>query len=116
MVGCWSLQQRLIASDGSIDHRPLTAGVDAVSTVGCELQCRGGARADRLYRPGIETEVLEPSWVPTALVPSPILTDELTWARDDSRHLIRVATHVRRDAIFKDVFSKVAAAGGEAAP
>jgi len=50
-------------------------------------------------------------WVETKLAPSPILTDELTWKLDPSRHLIRVATHVNRDAIFADLFRKVEKAG-----
>lgn len=47
------------------------------------------------------------SWVPTEIVHSPILTDSITWSIDNSRHLIRVATGVKRDAIFKDFFQKL---------
>ena len=39
-------------------------------------------------------------WVPTAIVHSPILTEGVTWSFDNSRHLMRVATSVDRDAIF----------------
>ena len=53
--------------------------------------------------------LLEPRWVPTDLVPSPILTDQFTWSVDHSRHLIRVATHVHRDPIFRDLFEKLEA-------
>jgi purine nucleosidase len=52
--------------------------------------------------------VINPSWVPTVLEHSPILTDQFTWSRDPSRHLIRVATSVDRDSIFRDVFAKLA--------
>ena len=48
-----------------------------------------------------------PDWVPTDLVHSPILTDQLTWSEDKSRHLIRVARHVDRDAIFTDLFRRI---------
>ena len=47
------------------------------------------------------------SWVPTDIVHSPILTDAVTWSFDNSRHLMRVATGVNRDAIFKDLFQKL---------
>lgn len=47
------------------------------------------------------------SWVPTDIVHSPILTDAVTWSFDNSRHLMRVATSVNRDAIFKDLFQKL---------
>ncbi len=47
------------------------------------------------------------SWVPTDIVHSPILTDAVTWSFDNSRHLMRVATSVNRDAIFRDLFQKL---------
>ena len=46
-------------------------------------------------------------WVPTEIVHSPILTDAVTWSFDNSRHLMRVATSVNRDAIFRDLFEKL---------
>lgn len=48
-----------------------------------------------------------PAWVPTNLVHSPILTDQVTWSTDQSRHVIRVATHVDRDLIMTDLFMKI---------
>ena len=47
------------------------------------------------------------NWVPTELVHSPILTDAVTWSFDNNRHLMRVATSVNRDAIFRDLFLKL---------
>jgi purine nucleosidase len=46
-------------------------------------------------------------WVPTDLVHSPIVTDQATWSFDPSRHMIRCARSVDRDAIFKDLFTKL---------
>ena len=54
--------------------------------------------------------LLDASWVPTEVVHSPILTDQLTWSLDRSRHLVRFATNVKRDPIFRDLFTKVAQA------
>jgi purine nucleosidase len=51
--------------------------------------------------------LLDPSWVPTELVHSPLLTDQYTYSCDRRRHLIRVASQVRRDAIFGDFFRKL---------
>jgi inosine-uridine nucleoside N-ribohydrolase len=48
-------------------------------------------------------------WIPTELVHSPVLTSEMTWSVDTSRHLVRVATHANRDAVFADLFGKLAA-------
>jgi inosine-uridine nucleoside N-ribohydrolase len=51
--------------------------------------------------------LINPSWVPTRVVHSPVLTDQVTWSTDQSRHFIKSAYHVDRDAIFKDLFRKV---------
>ena len=51
--------------------------------------------------------LINSSWVPTEIVHSPILTDSITWSFDNSRHLMRVATGVNRDAIFRDLFEKI---------
>ncbi|GIQ64597.1 hypothetical protein PACILC2_31650 [Paenibacillus cisolokensis] len=52
--------------------------------------------------------LIEPDWVPTTLAFSPVLTDQLTWSTDASRHLIRYAFFAHRDPIFKDLFRKIA--------
>jgi purine nucleosidase len=51
--------------------------------------------------------LISPSWIPTDLVHSPILTDQVTFSVDHSRHFIRMATSLNRDAIFKDLFTKL---------
>ena len=51
--------------------------------------------------------VMHPEWFETRLVTSPILTDDLHWATDSHRHLIRIADFVYRDYVFRDVFNKL---------
>ena len=51
--------------------------------------------------------LIDSGWIPSGLVPSPILTDELTWERDASRHAVRCATMVHRDRVFADLFRKL---------
>lgn len=46
-------------------------------------------------------------WVPTDFVHSPIVTDQNTWSFDYSRHFIRYARYIHRDAIFRDMFTKL---------
>ena len=53
--------------------------------------------------------LIDPAWVPTQLDHSPILTDQYTWSVNRSRHLVRIATTVRRDPIFGDLFRKIEA-------
>ncbi|NLG49739.1 MAG: nucleoside hydrolase [Chloroflexi bacterium] len=51
-----------------------------------------------------------PDWVPTQITPAPILWDDITWGGEDpTRHMVRVAYDVNRDAIFGDLFRKIAA-------
>lgn len=52
--------------------------------------------------------LIDANWTPSTLVHSPILTDQLTWSVDTSRHLIRSAFYVDRDSIFRDMFAKLA--------
>ena len=51
--------------------------------------------------------LLDESWVPTHVVNSPIISDQFTWSFDKTRHLIKSAYMVNRDAIFKDLFMKL---------
>lgn len=57
--------------------------------------------------------LLDPAWVPTVWTPSPILTDQLTWSVDASRHSVRVATWCDRDAVFGDLFARLESAASE---
>ncbi|MDP6581103.1 MAG: nucleoside hydrolase [Vicinamibacterales bacterium] len=50
-----------------------------------------------------------PAWVPSDLVASPVLTDDMRWEHAAGRHNIRVANNVDRDAVFNDLFSRLAA-------
>ena len=53
--------------------------------------------------------LLDGGWVPSELIHSPVLTDQLTWSVDRARHLIRSACTVQRDRLFGDLFAKLAA-------
>ena len=51
--------------------------------------------------------LIDATWAPSVLIPSPILTDQMTWSVDASRHSIRISHSVRRDQIFGDLFGKM---------
>ena len=51
--------------------------------------------------------LINAEWVPTNIVHSPVLTDQVTWSVDQSRHMIRCATYIHRDPIFRDFFTKL---------
>jgi len=52
--------------------------------------------------------LLDPAWTTSRLVTSPLLTTDLTWSRDHHRHLISTVTSLDRDAIFGDLFERLA--------
>lgn len=52
--------------------------------------------------------VVQPRWIPSALVPSPVLTDDFRWKKEPGRRPIRVATNALRDPVFYDLFEKLA--------
>jgi purine nucleosidase len=52
--------------------------------------------------------LVNPSWLPTNLEHCPVLTDQATYSFDHTRHFIRMATSVNRDAVFGDLFGKIA--------
>ncbi len=54
--------------------------------------------------------LINPDWVPTHLVHSPILTDNITWSVNAERHLIRYAHYLHRDPIFRDLFRRLSGA------
>lgn len=51
--------------------------------------------------------LINPASVPTHLIHSPLLTDQVTYSKDTSRHFIRYASFVHRDIVFKDLFHKL---------
>ncbi|MDQ7026856.1 MAG: nucleoside hydrolase [Anaerolineae bacterium] len=51
--------------------------------------------------------LLNPEWVPSHIVRSPILTDDLYYVQHPKRHLMREAVGIDRDAIFRDLFAKL---------
>lgn len=55
--------------------------------------------------------IINPRWIPSALVPSPCLTNDFRWEQKPARHPIRVATDANRDAVFFDLWEKLAKTG-----
>ncbi|MBJ9987487.1 MULTISPECIES: nucleoside hydrolase [Paenibacillus] len=51
-----------------------------------------------------------PEACPSILVPSPRISEDFRWVNDPTRHQIRYIYHVNRDAVFRDLFNKIAEA------
>ena len=65
------------------------------------------ARSKEIWDISATGWLIDADWVPSMVVPSPILTDQVTWSTDPRRHSIRIADMVNRDAIFGDLFGKL---------
>ena len=51
--------------------------------------------------------LIDPTWVPTAFVPTPTLDQDLKWQHHPGRPLMSEATDVDRDAVYRDFFRKL---------
>lgn len=57
--------------------------------------------------------LLDESWAPSVLLPTPVMTDNITYSVDRSRHLMRYVFHVERNPILKDFIGKLEAFAGK---
>lgn len=46
-------------------------------------------------------------WLPSTLVHSPLISEDFRWSFDSNRHFIRYVHDLKRDDIFKDLFTKM---------
>jgi purine nucleosidase len=53
--------------------------------------------------------LLHPEWVPSHILPTPVLGADLRWHARPDAHPMREAFGVQRDAIFNDLFASIAA-------
>ena len=51
--------------------------------------------------------LLNPAWVPSVIVPTPLLGIDRRWRQAEGRHPMREGYAVARDAIFRDFFQKL---------
>jgi len=51
--------------------------------------------------------LINPSWVPSTIIPASVLNDELYWEKSKNSHFIREAFGVNRDEIFYDFYKKL---------
>jgi purine nucleosidase len=68
------------------------------------------ARSKEIWDLGAVAYLVNPAWFTSALVHSPILSEQKTWSHDPQRHLVREVRSLDRDAIFADLFRKLAEA------
>jgi purine nucleosidase len=65
------------------------------------------ARSKEIWDLGAVAWMVEPAWMPSPLIHSRVITERDSWGWDPSRHFIREALTLDRDAIFGDLFRKL---------
>ncbi|HTL51695.1 MAG TPA: nucleoside hydrolase [Planctomycetota bacterium] len=89
-------------------------GKSAIGDYLCEIV--GGYHTDHFAWSKVIWDISAPAWLinagwlPSVITHSPILTERFTVSVDLRRHFMRVVTNLDRDGIYRDVFTKLAAA------
>jgi inosine-uridine nucleoside N-ribohydrolase len=74
----------------------------------CAYQADHFAWAKEIWDIATIAYLLNNQWVPSMVVPSPVLTEQLTWAKPPAgRHVIRTAWNVHRNPVFADLLRKL---------
>ncbi|MGQ9682157.1 MAG: nucleoside hydrolase [Anaerolineae bacterium] len=108
-VPCDGVTSHLLTSVPEIEHHVRGRGAigDYLFEIFKAYVEKHGVLSKEIWDISTIAYLINDKWVPTELVHSPILTDQLTWSIDHSRHLMRQATFVHRDPIFRDLFAKL---------
>jgi purine nucleosidase len=113
-VPCWGVADQLVTTAAEIDRYVRPAGPlgEFLASLYDEYVADEPGRSKVIWDMAATGWVMAPGWMTTTYVPSPILTTELTWSRDPGRHLILDVTSIDRDAVFGDLFARLAAHSG----
>ena len=100
------LEGQLRGSSAIGDH--LLRRVD--EALGSENAQEGSSRTLALWDMATVAWIVNPTWVPSVLVPCPVLGEDLEWLHSPNRHRVRVAIRILRDEVFTDFFRKMSSA------
>ena len=84
-----------------------SAIADYLFEIFCDYSTDHFAWAKEIWDISTIAWLINSDWVPSTITHSPILTDQHTWSVDHSRHLMRSATFLHRNPIFRDLFVKL---------
>ncbi len=114
-LGMWPVTSHIVTTLSELEQnlRGRNALADYLVDIYREYVDSEPCRSKVLWDLAATSYVIDPAWVPTTLVHSPLLTDTdpKRWAIDTGRHFIRDAGFCWRDPIFADLFTKIAAHG-----
>ena len=109
-VPCLNVADHLITTSAEIEKyvRPAGRVGDFLATRYADHVEAGAGASKVIWDLAAVGWILGSSWTTTVLRHSPVLTTEMTWSLDPGRHLIGEVTEVNRDAIFTDLFGRLA--------
>lgn len=111
LVPCWGVASHLLTSVSQLERD--LSGRNAIGTYLTDIVRAHDpdhfAFCKEIWDIGATTVVIQPELAPADIVPSPILTEDLRWDFDSSRHSIKVVRWLARNAIFRDLFTKILA-------
>ncbi len=114
IVPCLGVSSHLLTT-----HPELRACIGGVSALGdylcqifAEYRPEGFAASSVIWDISTIAWLINADWAPSELRHAPLLTDQVTWSVDRSRHLTRVVSYIHRDPVFRDMFNKIRAHGG----
>ena len=113
-VPCLNVADHVVTTRAEIEHyvRPCGPIGAFLADRYAEYVDEGPGRSKVIWDLAATGWLLDPAWTRTESRPSPILTTELTWSEDASRHAIREVVAVDRDAVFGDLFSRLGKVSG----
>lgn len=108
-IPCLGVASHLITSLAEIERYVAGRGTvgDYLAEIFRTFSSDHYARSKVLWDISTVGYLIHHEWVPTQIVPSPVLTDQLTWEKNQNRHPVRSALYVRRDEIYRDLFTKL---------
>lgn len=108
-IPCLNVTSHLTATPHELKYH--MDGKSDISTYLCNIFCDYVAEKKTLTKEiwdiAAVAYLINPDWVDAHIVHSPILNENLTYSRDTGRHFIKTAIILDRDAIFRDLYSKL---------
>lgn len=83
---------------------------DYAETMHEEIPFSGMAPSRIIWDISTVCYMINPHWCPSTLVPTPRMTDDYRWVREEGRHSMRLVHFCYRDGIFGDMFEKLSKA------
>ena len=94
-------------------HMTYNAGLDDMGEDGVPYTDAPLAPTRTIWDISTVAFMLNPTWCPSELVPTPHLTEDIKYVQDETRHKMRLVRYIYRDAVFGDMFEKIRKAPGK---